>query len=388
MIADTDLDTIKAYLREHMAGSFAMRLPHAFDEENFDFYGRKLTGTPEQEARWKRCVQATDSALGEALGKLYVAQYFTPDMKASTLREVHDIEAAMGKDIDQIDWMSPETKVKAKEKLAAVADKIGYPDNWRDYSKLDIRAGDALGNSVRAREFEVQRQLNKIDKPVDRQEWQMTPPTVNAYYDPSMNDINFPAGILLPAFYDKDATDAANYGHIGAVVGHELTHGFDDEGAKFDAKGNLHDWWTPEDEKKFNEKTGCVDNEYSQFTAVDDVKVNGKLTLGENTADNGGLRLAYIALMSRLAEGKPTATTEEQKSEQKLTPQQQFFLGFAQNYCTNERPEFLRMIAQTDPHSPDKIRVRGAVVNMPEFAHAFGCKAGQPMAPVKSCRVW
>jgi endothelin-converting enzyme/putative endopeptidase len=387
-IADTDLGTLKAYMRAHLADSFSMRLPHAFDQENFDFYGRKLTGTPEQQARWKRCVQGTDSALGEALGKLYVAQYFTPDMKASTLGEVQDIEAAMGKDIDDIDWMSPETKVKAKEKLHAVADKIGYPDKWRDYSKLEIKAGDAIGNSMRSREFEVAYQLNKIGKPVDRQEWQMTPPTVNAYYDPSMNDINFPAGILQPPFYDKDATDATNYGHIGAVVGHELTHGFDDQGAKFDANGNLHDWWTPEDKKQFEEKTGCIADEYSQFTAVDDIKVNGKLTLGENTADNGGLRLAFIALMARLASNPPSATTAEQKSEQSMSPQQQFFLGFAQNYCSNERPEFLRMLAQVDPHSPDALRVRGAIVNIPEFAHAFGCKAGQPMAPVKSCRVW
>jgi endothelin-converting enzyme/putative endopeptidase len=241
-IDDADLDTVRAYLRVRLADSFSMRLPEKFDQEHFDFYGRKLLGTPEEAARWKRCVQATNSALGEALGQLYVAKYFTPDMKASTLREVHDIEAAMGKDIDQIDWMSPETKVKAKEKLHAVADKIGYPDKWRDYSKLEMKPDDALGNSIRSREFEVDYQLNKIGKPVNRQEWEMTPPTVNAYYDPSMNDINFPAGILQPAFYDKDATDAANYGHIGAVVGHELTHGFDDQGAKFDAKGNLHDW--------------------------------------------------------------------------------------------------------------------------------------------------
>jgi endothelin-converting enzyme/putative endopeptidase len=309
-------------------------------------------------------------------------------MKASTLREVHDIEAATGKDIDQIDWMSPETKIKAKEKLHAVADKIGYPDKWRDYSKLEMKPDDALGNSIRSREFEVDYQLNKIGKPVNRQEWEMTPPTVNAYYDPSMNDINFPAGILQPAFYDRNATDAANYGHIGAVVGHELTHGFDDEGAKFDAKGNLQDWWTAADEKNFELRTDCIANEYSQFTAVDDLKLNGKLTLGENTADNGGLRLAYIALMARLAEGKPSVDTAEQKSEAWLTPERQFFLGFAQNYCSNARPEFLRMIAQTDPHSPDPLRVRGVIVNMPEFAHAFGCKAGQPMAPVKSCRVW
>jgi endothelin-converting enzyme/putative endopeptidase len=217
----------------------------------------------------------------------------------------------------------------------------------------------------------------------------MTPPTVNAYYDPSMNNINFPAGILQPAFYDKDASDATNYGHIGAVVGHELTHGFDDQGAKFDANGNLHDWWTPEDKKQFEEKTGCVDNEYSQFIAVDDVKVNGKLTLGENTADNGGARIAFMAMMARLAaSGTPAAATPEQAAEKSFSPQQQFFLGYAQNWCTNERPEFLRMLANVDPHSPDALRVRGVIVNMPEFAHAFGCKPGQPMAPVKSCRVW
>jgi endothelin-converting enzyme/putative endopeptidase len=389
-IADTDLPTLQAYMRARLADTMSMHLPHAFDEENFDFYGRKLTGTPQQEARWKRCVNATDGSIGEALGKLYVAQYFTPDMKASTLREVHDIEAAMGKDIDAIDWMSPETKVKAKEKLHAVADKIGYPDKWRDYSKLDIQPGDAFGNAARAREFEVARQLNKIGQPVNREEWQMTPPTVNAYYDPSMNNINFPAGILQPAFYDKDASDATNYGHIGAVVGHELTHGFDDQGAQFDGQGNLHDWWTPEDKKNFQEKTGCIDAEYSQFTAVDDVKVNGKLTLGENVADNGGLRLAFMAFMARAAEsGKtPPSTPEEKAASAKYTPQQQFFLGYAQNWCTNERPEFMRMVAQVDPHSPDAIRVRGVVVNAPEFAHAFGCKPGQPMAPVKSCRVW
>lgn len=387
-IEDTDLATIQAYLRAHLADSFSMRLPKAFDDEHFDFYGRKLTGTPQMEARWKRCVQATDSAMGEALGKLYVAEYFTPDMKAETLQMVHDIETAMGKDIDQIDWMSPETKVKAKEKLHAVADKIGYPNKWRDYSKLAIRPGDALGNSVRAREFETAYELNKIGKPVNRDEWQMSPPTVNAYYDPSMNDINFPAGILQPAFYDKNATYATNYGHIGAVVGHELTHGFDDQGAKFDAQGNLHNWWTPEDKKNFEERTGCVENEYSEFTAVDDVRVNGKLTLGENTADNGGLRLALMALMAREAMGGTKVQTPEAESEAKYTPEQQLFLGYAQNYCASQRPAFVRMLAQVDPHSPDPVRVKGVLVNMPEFAKAFGCKVGQPMAPAKRCRVW
>ncbi|MGB7135982.1 MAG: M13 family metallopeptidase [Acidobacteriaceae bacterium] len=388
-IDQTDLATIQAYLRVHLADSFSMRLPRAFDDEHFAFYGRDLEGIPEEQARWKRCVQATDGALGEALGKLYVEQYFTPDMKASTLRMVHDIEGSMGRDIDEIQWMSPETKVKAQEKLHRVTDKIGYPNKWRDYSKLAIEPGDAFGNSVRSRDFETAYELNKIGKPVNREEWQMTPPTVNAYYDPSMNDINFPAGILQPAFYDRNATDATNYGHIGAVVGHELTHGFDDEGARFDGDGNLHNWWTPEDMKRFQEKTDCVADEYSQFTAVDNVKVNGKLTLGENTADNGGLRLAYMALTARIAASGPrAATTAEQRSESKFTPQQQLFLGYAQNYCASQRPAFVRMLAQVDPHSPDNIRVRGVLVNMPEFGHAFGCKPGQPMAPLKSCRVW
>jgi putative endopeptidase len=389
-IQDTDLTTIQAYLRVHLADSFAMRLPKAFDDENFDFFGRKLTGTPEPEARWKRCVNATDGALGEALGQLYVQRYFTPDMKASTVQMVHDIEAAMGKDIQSLDWMSPETKVKAEEKLHMVTDKIGYPNKWRDYSKLKVASGDAFGNAVRAREFATAYQIDKIGKPVNRDDWQMTPPTVNAYYDPSMNDINFPAGILQPAFYDKGATAATNYGHIGAVVGHELTHGFDDQGAKFDGNGNLHNWWTPNDQKQFEEKTDCLVNEYGSFTAVDDVKVNGKLTLGENTADNGGVRIALMALMAREAmDGAQSAhETDEQGSEHGMTTEQQFFLGFAQNWCSNERPEFIRMLAQVDPHSPDALRVKGVLVNTPEFAKAFGCKAGQPMAPVKSCRVW
>jgi putative endopeptidase len=388
-IDETDLRTIKAYLRAHLADSFAMRLPKAFDEENFDFFGRKLTGTPEQQARWKRCVNATDASLGEALGQLYVQKYFTPDMKAATLQMVQDIEAAMGKDIQSLDWMSPETKTKAEDKLHMVADKIGYPNKWREYSKLNVEGGDALGNSMRSRQFEVAYQLNKIGKPVNRDEWGMTPPTVNAYYDPSMNDINFPAGILQPAFYDKDATDATNYGHIGAVVGHELTHGFDDQGAKFDGQGNLRNWWTPSDKVKFEAKTNCLVQEYGSFTAVDDVKVNGKLTLGENTADNGGARIALMALMAREAmKGAAASQTEEQASEHSYTLEQQFFLGYAQNWCSNERPEFIRMLANVDPHSPDALRVKGVLVNTPEFAKAFGCKAGQPMAPVKSCRVW
>ena len=388
-IADTSLATIRAYLRVHLVDSFSFRLPQAFDREHFQFYGHDLEGIQQQQARWKRCVNATNASLGEALGKLYVRQYFTPDMKASTLQMVHDIEGAMAKDIQEVDWMSPATKQKALDKLHMVTDKIGYPNKWRSYAKLTIRRDDAFGNAVRSRQFEIAYQLDKIGKPVNRDEWQMTPPTVNAYYDPSMNDINFPAGILQPPFYDKNASAATNYGHIGAVVGHELTHGFDDQGSRFDGKGNLHNWWTPQDKKNFEARTACLVNEYSQFEATPGVKVNGKLTLGENTADNGGIRLALMALMAREAlSGLPAPATAEQKSEAHYTQQQQFFIAFAQNWCTNERPQFLRMLAQTDPHSPDAIRVRGVLVNMPQFARAFDCRQGQPMVPAKSCRVW
>ena len=385
LLDTTDLKTIKGYLRwQLIASTESTALPKALDEENFDFYGRKLRGQPEQQARWKRCVQATDGALGEALGQVYVAQEFPPSSKAATLQMVHDIESAMNQDLDGLDWMSPATKARAKAKLHAIADKIGYPDHWRDYSKLTVERDDAYGNSQRAAIFESLRQAAKIGKPVDRGEWGMSPPTVNAYYNPSMNDINFPAGILQPPLYDPKATDAENYGHIGGVVGHELTHGFDDEGRQFDGNGNLSDWWTTEDGKKFVDKADCTVNEYSNFVAVDDAKVNGKLTLGENTADNGGLRLALLAF---LADAKRKNIDLTQK-EDGYTPLQQFFLGHGQNWCGSTRPEQLRLQVQTDPHSPREFRVNGVVRNMPEFGEAFGCKAGQPMMPQKMCRVW
>jgi putative endopeptidase len=387
LMASTNLDTLKNYMRVFLVDSFSSRLPKPFDDENFDFYGRKLEGIPEQQARWKRCVNATDSALGEVLGKVYVAQYFGGDSKAKTAEEVKEIEAAMGHDLNQLEWMSPATKVKAQEKLAAIVDKIGYPNKWRDYSALTISSGDAMGNSVRAREFESDYQLHKIGRPVDKGEWDMTPPTVNADYLPTMNTINFPAGILQPAFYDRTASDASNYGHIGAVVGHELTHGFDDEGRKFDAQGNLKDWWTADDAKGFEQRTDCLVKEYGGFVAVDDLHVNGKLTLGENTADNGGLRLAWMAL---LADAASKHESLENKTANGYTPKQELFLGWGQNWCASERPEFLRLTAQTDVHSPDRVRANGVVVNMPEFRQAFGCKVGQPMAPApeKMCRVW
>ena len=385
LVASTDLDTVKTYLRWQLVHSTdSLVLPKPFADEEFDFYRRKLGGQPEQRARWKRCVQATDGALGEALGQVYVAQQFPPSSKQATVQMVHDIETAMDQDLDTLDWMSADTKARAREKLRAIADKIGYPDHWRDYSKLSIVRGDAFGNSLRAVEFENRRQLAKIGRPVDRGEWGISPATVDAYYSASMNDINFPAGILQSPLYDPNATDAENYGHVGGIVGHELTHGFDDEGRQFGANGNLSDWWTPEDAKKFEQKADCEVKEYGNFVAVDDVKVNGKLTLGENTADNGGLRLAYIAF---LADAKRKSIDLTQKQDG-YTPLQQFFLGHGQSWCGSLRPEQLRLQVQTDPHSPRKFRVNGVVQNMSEFGQAFGCKPGQPMMPVNACRVW
>jgi len=385
LLVSIDLATIKTYLRWQLINSTdGTVLPKALDDESFDFNRHKLGGQPEQRARWKRCVQSTDGAIGEALGQVYVAQEFPPTSKQATVQMVRDIEDAMNQDLDTLDWMSAETKARARQKLHAVANKIGYPDHWRDYSKLTIVRGDAFGNMERSMEFENRRQLAKIGKPVDRGEWGMTPPTVDAYYNPSMNDINFPAGILQAPLYDPHATDAENYGHIGGVVGHELTHGFDDQGRQFDGNGNLEDWWTAEDGKKFQEKADCEINEYGNFVVVDDVKINGKLTLGENTADNGGLRLAYIAF---LADAKRKSLDLGAKQDG-YTPLQQFFLGHGQSWCGDTRPEQLRLQVQTDPHSPRKFRVNGVVQNMPEFGQAFGCKTGQPMMPANACRVW
>jgi putative endopeptidase len=385
LLDSTDLDTIKVYLQWHLVSGFpSVMLPHDLDAEDFNFNGKILSGQPEQQPRWKRCVRATDGSLGEALGQVYAAQEFPPSSKAATLQMVHDIEAAMDADIDTLNWMSSETKVKAKEKLRAVANKIGYPDKWRDYSTLSVVRGDALGNAVRATEFESRRQLAKIGKPVDRGEFEMSPPTVNAYYNPSMNDINFPAGILQAPFFDPKEPDAVNYGHIGSIVGHELTHGFDDEGRQFDGAGNLADWWTANDGKQFDEKADCEVKEYGDFSVAGGVKVNGKLTLGENTADNGGLRLAYFAF---LADAKRKALDLQQKKDG-FTPVQQFFLAYAQNWCGSTRPEQERLQVQTDPHTPNHFRVNGVIRNMSEFGTVFGCKAGQPMEPTNACKVW
>jgi predicted metalloendopeptidase len=340
-----------------------------------------LNGTQELEPRWKRCVRSTDRALGELLGQPYVQRNFPPAAKARTLKMVQEIEGAMERDIDQLPWMSETTKKQALVKLHAVANKIGYPEHWRDYSSLNVVRGDYVGNQLRSDTFEFRRNLGKIGKPVDKTEWGMTPPTVNAYYSPNQNNINFPAGILQPPFYDNARDEAINYGGVGAVVGHELTHGFDDQGAKFDPQGNLRDWWSPQDKQEFEQRTGCEVNEYDQFVATEDVHVRGKLTLGENTADNGGLRLAYMAMEKALANDKG-------KNAQGFTKEQLLFLGWGQVWCENARPEYSRVLAQTNPHSPGKFRVIGVVQNMPEFQQAYGCKAGQPMVKENACRVW
>jgi putative endopeptidase len=381
LVANASLDEIKAYLRWQTVHGSAKLLPSAFVDENFSFYGKTLTGAKELRPRWKRCVQFTDGDLGEALGQAYVAEEFPPESKAATLKMVNELEAALKTDITELSWMTPETKKQALVKLEHITNKIGYPDKWRDYSTLTIVRGDALGNSLRANQFEFKRQLNKIGQPVDRSEWGMTPPTVNAYYNPQMNNINFPAGILQPPFYDPKIDNAVNYGAIGAVIGHELTHGFDDNGSQFDAEGNLRNWWTEKDRQQFDQNEACFVNEYDSFIAVDDMHVRGKLTLGENTADNGGLRIAHMALLDVLA-----ATPE--KPTDGYTPDQRFFVGWAQVWCENERPEFERVMTQVNEHSPGKFRVNGVVGNMPEFQQAFGCKADAPMMRKPACRTW
>ena len=377
----TPLDDVRTYLRWQLVHRFARILPTAFVDENFRFYGTILTGAKELRPRWKRCVQATDGDLGETLGQAYVKEAFGPQAKAATLTMVKGIETVLERDINGLPWMTEATKKQALVKLHAVTNKIGYPDRWRDYSGLSVVRGDALGNSQRSNAFDFHFSLDKIGRPVDHTEWAITPPTVNAYYSPLENNINFPAGILQPPFYSAKADAAVNFGGAGAVIGHELTHGFDDQGRRFDAQGNLRDWWTPADSKAFEERAACFENEYSQFTAVDDVKVNGKLTLGENTADNGGLRIALMAYVASVAGA-------EGKTLDGFTPEQRVFLGWGQIWCENRRPELERMLAQTNPHSPSRYRVNGVLANMPEFQRAFSCKADAPMVRKDACRVW
>jgi endothelin-converting enzyme/putative endopeptidase len=380
-VSSTPIQDIRTYLRWHVLHANAFILSKAFVDENFAFYSKTLQGVEEQRPRWKRCVSYVDGDLGEALGQVFVREAFGPQAKTDMLRMVADVEAALERDIDTLEWMTEPTRAQAKTKLHAVANKIGYPDTWRDYTALSIERGDAVGNSHRANTFEFHRQLSKIGKAPDKTEWSMTPPTVNAYYNPLENNINFPAGILQPPFYGAGRDAAVNYGGAGAVIGHELTHGFDDEGRQFDASGNLRDWWTADDGKAYESRSGCFVNQYGGYTAVEDVKLNGKLTLGENTADNGGLRLALLAYL-----GSSAARTAQTLDG--FTPEQRVFLGWAQVWCENRRPEYERLQAQTNPHSPGRYRVNGVVSNMPEFQKAFACPAGSPMASPQACRVW
>jgi putative endopeptidase len=381
VVASTPIDDLKTYLRWHVLHGQTPYIPKAFDEETFNFYNKALTGAKEQRPRWKRCTDATNADLGEAVGKAYVEKTFGAEGKERTLKMVQAIEAALDADIKEISWMSEETKKQAVVKLRAVANKVGYPDRWRDYSTLQIVRGDALGNSLRSNTFAYRRQLAKIGKPVDKTEWLMTPPTVNAYYNPFENNINFPAGILQPPFFIKSGDEAVNFGAAGAVVGHELTHGFDDQGRRFDAQGNLRDWWTPADGKAFEERATCIADQYSGYTAVADVKLNGRLTLGENVADNGGLRLGWMALME-------TLKTKHLADADGFTPQQRFFIGWGQMWCENRSEEIARLHARTNPHSPGRYRTIGVVSNMPEFAKAFSCAADAKMVKPQVCRVW
>jgi endothelin-converting enzyme/putative endopeptidase len=381
LIQTESLDDLKTYLRWHLSHEEAPYLSQKFQRENFDFFSRTLRGVNAMQPRWKRCVRWVDRDLGEALGQVFVAKTFGPEVKARTLKMTREIEASMEDDLKTLSWMSPASKQQALEKLHGIVNKIGYPDKWRDYSTLEIVRGDFAGNVRRSAIFESKRELAKIGKPVDRGEWGMTPPTVNAYYDPQMNDINFPAGVLQPPLFDPRMDDAPNYGNTGGTIGHELTHGFDDEGRQFDAKGNLRDWWTKQDAAHFDERIGCVRQQYAQYIVVDDIHINSKLTSGEDVADLGGLLLAYIAW-------KNETKGQSLKPIDGFTPEQRFFIGYAQWACENERPENLRLSATINPHSPGKYRVNGIVSDLPQFQQAFGCKAGQRMVRTKMCRVW
>jgi len=383
----TELKTVpmkdwRTYLRWHLIASTAPYLSKPFVQESFHFHGEVMTGTKAILPRWQRVVSAEDRALGFALGKLYVKKYFPPEAKAKALTILHNIKAALHDDLETLSWMSPATRKAALKKLGMIVEKIGYPDKWRDYSALAVNRGPYVLNVLRARTFDFNRRLNKIGKPLDRTEWDMTPQTVNAYYDPQMNEIVFPAGILQPPFFDPKADDAVNYGAMGMVMGHEITHGFDDQGSQYDGYGNLNNWWTAEDAKNFKARGECIADQFSQYVVDGDVHLNGKLVEGESIADLGGLTLSYNALEKSL-EGKPRPPKIDG-----FTPEQRFFLAYARIWATNVRPQFSRLMATVDPHPPARYRVNGPLSNMPAFAKAWGCKPGDPMVRPDHCRIW
>jgi putative endopeptidase len=372
----------KTYLRWHLVSAAAPGLSAKFVDEDFNFNDKILRGTEQNLPRWERCVASTDRELGEALGQIYVDRVFPPAAKARAQQMVQNLIAALRDDLATLPWMSPETRVAALAKLNAFTPKIGYPDKWRNYSGYQVERGSYALNVLRGRQFEFQRTLNKIGKPVDRKEFGMTPPTVNAYYNSSMNEIVFPAGILQPPFYDPDADDAVNYGGIGAVIGHEMTHGFDDQGRKFDAQGNRKDWWAPEDLPKYQERATCVEKQFDVYVVEGDLHENGKLVLGESIADLGGLTIAFKAFEKSL-EGKPRPQNIDG-----LTPEQRFFISWATTWATNDRPEFERLQVKTNPHPLDKFRAIAAPSNLEEFRKAFGCKAGDAMVRSDRCQIW
>jgi len=376
-----DVAALRGYLRFHLLAAAAPYLAHPFEQASFDFFSKTLRGVPAMPPRWKTCTRGVDRSLGEALGQEFVRRTFSADTKAKTQLMTGHIETAMQHEIENLPWMSDATKAEALSKLHAIRNKIGYPDKWRDYSALEVKPDDYIGNVLRANRFEDAREWNKLGKPVDRDEWGMTPPTVNAYFNSQMNDINFPAGVLQPPLYDPKEDDAPNYGNTGATIGHELTHAFDDEGRQFDDKGNLRDWWTPQDAKGFEDRINCVRDQYAGYVIVDDIHITSKLTSGEDVADIGGTLLAYIA-WKKQTESLTLASADG------FTPDQRFFVGMAQWACENQRPENLRVSAITNPHSPGFARINGVVSNMPEFQKAFSCKAGQPMVHTPTCRVW
>ena len=381
-LTSTPIEDWKTYLRWTLVNTTAPGLSEPFVAEDFAFNGKELRGAKEILPRWKRCVTATDRSLGEALGQVYVEKYFPPDAKAHALEMVHNLTAALRQDIPTLSWMGSATRTQAITKLQAFGVKIGYPDKWRDYSGLNIVRNNYMQNELGAAHFEFARQLKKIGKPVDKTEWGMTPPTVNAYYRSSMNEIVFPAGILQPPFYDPKADDAVNYGGMGAVIGHEITHGFDDQGSKFDAQGNLKDWWSADDLKNFKERATCVSDQFDGYVVDGDLHENGKLVLGESIADLGGLTIAYAAYEKSL-EGKPRPPEKDG-----FTAEQRFFLGWAQIWGANERLEYARLLANTNPHPLPRFRGNGPLSNMAEFAKAFGCKKGDAMVREQACKIW